>query len=916
MQCKEETMKKKFRFCAVLLSVLLLVLLASCGGDRDGDESEGENASDPTPTVGIEVDITGYKLMRSDNASDAVRDSYVLVKKTARELCGVDLEVGTDYKSDDPANRSEKEMIIGHTNLPEENAVYETLSEGEYAICLSGDKIIIVGYSDEETVYAVERFLELTMGYDKNKYENSAIGTSVLRIPDEKQMMEHVSYASGRTISSIPAMTSEAMKPSDFKLSGCKKDGVNLHWGNTGTALADIDTGDGSFRIEFTVDIEGENMPIVQLFTYFDGAEHICIGIADNFVRIGRATYERGGAYFTGDTKHYTFRMDVHPDSGRMQYFMNGAFLGEMNVGESDDPLTDHSSFALAAVGDRIDVDISDIRWENITDIGERRYDAPKKVLTASDDIYPKSENAPADVIYVVEGTTASNATILTIATLQGNVNRTTPEIFMDYRSYNLDPHYVNIDDEEAYIEILRQKGRTVESAEINELLVKFADRYQGVIIGDAFATVYGENVVTSLCGVLDAVYLTESQYESLKDKIKKDVLFRIDDYWESPVDAYMWVWNTYGDLFSDSIIFHTPSMMEETGHNSRACRDYAVMSRAFTFYTHGVECVEDYDFYMNLFATRAANSGIVGFGGGCFPEFEMFQVAGQFAKFWTYGFSTANMSLFNSLEYGELKQKSPTSGVQLENDTVFVTFDLSEGDNLSWNYHLWAHNFANEEGRAAYPKGYSLCAALYYVAPALIEYYYDIATVNDYFFYDGGSISNIGSPDSYALMYRDADREKITDEMLSILNFVCEKTDVTILRALNSISEEMAERIDEACPKIAALFSSYGTNTYKMGGSNYKYADSIKMEGDIVRVRCYLTNFEANLDKQLKQLCKQVKSEDGIVFAKVFIYTNPVLDDIATLQQYIEALESTGKRIVYVRPDEYVALYREYASK
>lgn len=906
-------MKKVCTSGIALILVLLMLLLAGCESDTGSDETEAE--TDTVASVSSEVDITGYKLMRSDVSSDEVRDSYVLVKKMARELCGVELEVGTDYKSEDPANRTEKEIIIGHTNLPEENAVYETLAEGEYAITQSGSKIIIVGYTDTETVYAVNRFLELTMGYNKDKYENQPIGTSVLNIPNEKQAVEMPSFESGRVISAIPAMTSEVMKSSEFKLNGCKKEGDNIHWTNTGTAVADIDTGEGSFRIEFTVDIKGENMPTIQLFTYFNDAEHICIGISDSFVRIGRATYERGGANFTGDTKHYTFRMDVHPDSGRMQYFVNGKFLGEMNIGEADDPLTAHSNFALAAVGDKIDVTISDIRWENIDDIGERRYDAPK-VLTAADDIYPKSEKAPGDVIYVVEGTTASNENLLTIATLQGNVNRTTPEIFMDYRNYNLDHHHMNIVEEEAYIEILRQKGRTVENADIEELLVKYADRYKGVIVGDAFATVYGENVVTSLCGVLDAVYLTEKQYESLKKQIKKDVLFRIDAYWESPVDAYMWVWNTYGDLFSDNILFHTPSMIEQTGHNSRACRDYAVMSRAFTFYTHGVECVEDYDFYMNLFATRAANSGIVGFGGGCFPEFEMFQVAGQFAKFWTYGFSTPNMSLFNSLEVGELKQKAPTSGVQLENDTVYVAFDMSEGDNLSWNYHLWAQNFSNEAGRAAYPKGYSLCGALYYVAPALIEYFYDIATVNDYFFLDGGSVSNVGSPDSYALMYKDDDREVIMKEMLSVLNHVCEKTDITVLRAINNISDEMTLRFDEACPKITALFSSYGNTTYSTGGSGGKYADSIKMVGDMVRVRCHLTNFQADLGKQLKTLAKQVKSDDGIVFAKTFIYANSVLYDIADLKKYTDELESSGKTIVYVRPDEYAALYREYASR
>ena len=119
-------------------------------------------------------------------------------------------------------------------------------------------------------------------------------------------------YESGRVISTIPAMMSEPMSISEFTLDGCCQDGDSIRWASTGTALADIDTGEGSFRIEFTADIGSSNAPIVQIFTYYEDAEHICISIQGNTVRIGRATYERGSANFWADTYHYTFRMDVH----------------------------------------------------------------------------------------------------------------------------------------------------------------------------------------------------------------------------------------------------------------------------------------------------------------------------------------------------------------------------------------------------------------------------------------------------------------------------------------------------------------------------------------------------------------------------------------------------------------------------
>ena len=111
------------------------------------------------------------------------------------------------------------------------------------------------------------------------------------------------------------------------------------------------------------------------------------------------------------------------------------------------------------------------------------------------------------------------------------------------------------------------------------------------------------------------------------------------------------------------------------------------------------------------------------------------------------YRTADKNMSLFNSPEVGELKQKEPAEETTLQKDTVYVTFDISEGDNLSWDYHLWMHNFADEQARANIAKGYSFCGALYYVAPAILENFYAKATPNDYFFMDGGGIVEQGTP-------------------------------------------------------------------------------------------------------------------------------------------------------------------------
>ena len=920
-------MKRRFSqlLCFILAMSFVLTLAVACRPQTPNDEQKPTPPDDVKPPEqedeGAEIDLSVYTLMRSEDASPEVRTAFVQIGKILKEVCGVKLEVGTDYVDEYVNNRAEYEIIVGHTNIPEEKAIRETLSKGEYAIAVSGTKIIIVGYSDEDTVYAVNRFLDMTVGYSPDRYETPKRESALVTVKNEEGKTMGQILDSGRVVTELEECWSDPVDlVADYTAEGGMvtvteeevlfKDVISVsRW--------KYKTPDGSYRVQFTVEHREGNMPIMQLFinTGSSAAEHICIGIQGNFVRIGRGTYERGGMTFKGDANNYTFRAEVHPEAGRMLYYMNGIFLGEMNVAESDSPLIENSGVGISAVGSDYTVAVKDLYIEEIDPLEPRRYDAPD-IEIEDEGVYPKSENAPAKTIYVLDAMSMTNVDIMTATTLQGLVNRTTPQIFLDYRAYNEDPRYSNIDDEVEYLELLEDKGRTLVRTTLDELLVKFADHYKGVIVGDCFATNYSENVATSLAGVLDGVYMTEARYNKMKHEIKKDVLFRLDNRFKSSIDAYMWLWNTYGDQFSRTVLFHTSAAAESEGHVTRACRDYAVMSRGFAFCTTDVETLEDYDFYMSIFAACAPNTAVIGRGGGCFPEFEMFQICGQFAKYFTYGFSTPNMSLFNSLEVGELRQKAPAEVTELESDTVYVTFDISEGDNLSWDYHLWMHNFADEEARAKIAKGYSICGALYYIAPAILERYYEKATPNDHFFLDGGGISNLSSPDDFGALYKEDDREDIVDRMLELTEYVASKTDIHALRALHNISDEMAERFADECPSLTALFSSYGNTTEAIGGTT-RYEKSIYMVDDIVRCRSYLTTFAGSLTPQLSQLLSQAKnSKDGIVFAKVFVYANQMLDNVSVMENFRAELEAaTNKRVVIVRPDVFAELYAEYQS-
>ncbi len=928
-------MKLFIRCLSILLACLLLVpaVLSSCGqtSSGDGDGSETEQSGNESETPGgledyVEIDLTGYKLMRSDYSPKDVTTAFSKLLRVIREMTDLSLGVGTDYVDDTINNRAEYEIIVGATEIEEAQPFQDELKEGEYVIACEGTKIFIIGYDVSETVYAVDRFLKIAFDYDTDKYTNDKWGKTVVRIPKkEVSEMAGKTLESGRVIRPIVQVSSDPLLPiSDFKPGGkydLTEDSIDFHMtsgcGYRGT------TGEGPYRIEFTVENRNNKAnPIVQLMVnQASGVEHICMSIEHGtFVRVGRSTYERGGASVKlKDPNNYTFRLEVHPEAQRAFYYIDGVFLGEMNVGNDETPLVENAPFSICAVGDDLDVSVYDIYLEQIEEtVDYRRYDAVPGEVT-DEGVYPKSENAPAQTIYVLNAVDLTGRELMTAVTLQGLVNRTTPEIFLDYRAYNDDMRYSFVQEEAAYLTMLEQKGRTLVQAKLTDLLVQFKDRYKGVIIGDCMKTNFGENLATSLAGVLDAVYLTPGQYDSLKDQIQKDILFRLDDRFKTSVDAYMWLWNTYGDQFSKDVLFHAPASAECAGHTARVCRDYAVMSRALFFCTTDVQTYDDYDFYMSLFASTKPNTGIIGRGGGCFPEFEMFTICGQFGKYFTYGFSTPNMSLLNSLEVGELKQKADVSGATLQDDTIYVTFDLSEGDNLSWDYHLWMFNFRDVEARAAIAKGYSFCGAIYYVAPAVLEYLYSQATPNDYFYMDGGGISNLGSPDAFGLLYKDEDRAKIVTRMLELTNYVAGKTDTVVLRALHNISDEMGNRMAAECPNLQGLFSSYGNVTPAIGGTS-QYADSVYLlNSDVVRCRSFLTTFAGSLTPQLQKLLSQTaarQADRGIIFAKVFVYCNQMLNDVSVMQTFRQELQdATGKKVVIVRPDTFVELYQEYAG-
>ena len=138
-------LKFAFRALSLVMALLLaLTLVIACTDDTPADEPQPDQTDEQPDTEPV-IDLSGYTLMRSDTAGNALRTAFGRMSSVIKEICGVQLKVGTDYVDKNINDRAEYEIIVGHTNIPEENAIYEQLSEGEYIIAAEGTKIFVVG---------------------------------------------------------------------------------------------------------------------------------------------------------------------------------------------------------------------------------------------------------------------------------------------------------------------------------------------------------------------------------------------------------------------------------------------------------------------------------------------------------------------------------------------------------------------------------------------------------------------------------------------------------------------------------------------------------------------------------------------------------------------------------------------------
>jgi|GEM_PF-4043316 len=253
------------------------------------------------------------------------------------------------------------------------------------------------------------------------------------------------------------------------------------------------------------------------------------------------------------------------------------------------------------------------------------------------------------------------------------------------------------------------------------DLLIRYKSFYSGYIL---YKGASERNQATSLCGILNGVAVEESKEAQFRSKTGVTNVLA-DVRGKSELD----IWNEYKNQFNHDFAAELDNDL------FYHLRDYCVMSNMFVFTPN----YNNPTFKTQVLRSLSDTGGLFGYAqvvnGDEYGAFTLTNTEGIFPLGTNM---VGNLSIMSSLKDDQLTIKRKTSVLNEEDDVHYVTFMMSDGDNLAYN--MWSQvDIWNSTVRGQFPVGWGMMPSSQELAPAVLNFFYKNASDNDHFFAQGG---------------------------------------------------------------------------------------------------------------------------------------------------------------------------------
>lgn len=510
-------------------------------------------------------------------------------------------------------------------------------------------------------------------------------------------------------------------------------------------------------------------------------------------------------------------------------------------------------------------------------------------------DLFPRSAE-PAKELLVCDLRKERPDVRIALLTLQGLVNRRQPRIYCLYTPVD-----------QQWLDHMLRRGwiKGTKPATPPELLARFRDVVQGVIITDP-ALPASKNIATMLASVKGGLVTSATLARRFGLPVVDDLRGR----WSTSVDAYRWAFdNLWPQLNHHVIACSWP--------NHLGLHDYLVANKVFIFWLSGAidgarsDASPDAEVRLmeELLGKMPANIPVLGYpwagrdiGIGEGPGVSLFA---EFGKYLVGSIDATNLTVHSGIRVASLRQRPAPPPPKLDPAKVYITWILSDGDNLpvltSGNFpQLWA-----DKTRGQFPIGWTISPAASMLIPDVADYYFSTETPNDVFL---GAVSGVGYtyPDLYGKRY--ANRRRVYDEFLAQTAQYLRRSDLRAQWIMNATRPETISRFAEQIPFLEAIFPDYERRINNPDEATYPTARNVPV------FHAVTSWAEDGRKKQLARLVADVRRmtpHSRPAFLHLF-----ALNWFADLPLLREVLRQLGPEYVAVRPDHLAQLYGQYLSQ
>ena len=349
--------------------------------------------------------------------------------------------------------------------------------------------------------------------------------------------------------------------------------------------------------------------------------------------------------------------------------------------------------------------------------------DAPGANLRTSGIFWPEDQALPsfaeARHLEVANVDSAPGDVQLLFATLEGLVNRDRPRIFLIQDGFENERGTWWLGKLEVPFTVHPRPW---------SILEMFVFEIRGTIVYDP-AVRASINVATTMAGLSDAVVASSALAERLRTRYGLEVIGDLRGRFVDDAHAYRWQYEHLWPRATHRMLIGVRSLIQ--GAPFGGIRDYAVANRAMVVWLDPTDPVER-DLLERILADVEPNTPYLGW----FPAYGEGEIAGvellSTHGVYTLGADTfQNMTVFSSpccRDVGAPPSRPPAPPLA---DKIYVTFTLSEGDNLQYD-QIRMREAWDDPQRGRVPMNWTIAPLLWDAAPAILRYYLRTATSND----------------------------------------------------------------------------------------------------------------------------------------------------------------------------------------